>query len=161
MPKKGAKGTSTPVANDGATGKEAAISHGTKKKSVSKASKAGLLFPVPKINKRMGKSGWTDRVGGTAPIWVAAVCEYIGREIVQQAGQTCTAGGKHKRITPHDVILAIRNDVDLNRIFAGHKALVGDKIKGVTEDIQLQADKKYKDKLKEMAAEAAEETVEA
>ena len=129
----------------------------TKKKSVSKASKAGLLFPVPKINKRMGKSGWTDRVGGTAPIWVAAVCEYLSREIIQAAGDTCVQGGKHKRITPRDVILAIRNDSDLNRIFAGHKALVGDKLKGVTDEIQLEADKRYKDAVAKMnAAEAVE-----
>lgn len=142
-----------PESEAGAPGEKSA----DKKKSTSKASKAGLLFPVPKINKRMGKSGWTERVGGTAPIWVAAVVEYIAGEIVQAAGETCTTGGKHKRITPRDVILAVRNDPDLNRLFAGHKALVGDKLKGVTDEVQLEADKRYIDavaKMKENAGKA-------
>lgn len=154
MPKKSQSATVSPEeAQPDAPGKEKA----PKKPSTSKASKAGLIFPVPKINKRMQKSKWTDRVGGTAPIWTAAVCEYIAREIVEAAGKTCQEGGKHKRITPRDVILAIRNDPDLNRIFASHKSLVGDKIKGVVEEMTLEQDKRYKSAAAEAAAAAEAE----
>lgn len=153
MPKKAASASSQSAADksgDPVPGKS------TKKKSTSKASKAGLFFPVPKINKRMQKAGWTDRVGGTAPIWVAAVCEYMGREIIEAAGKTCSEGGKHKRITPRDVILAIRNDSDLHRVFAGHKTLVGDKLKGVADEMTLDQDKRYKEAAKKAALEGAE-----
>lgn len=147
------KNSKAPKATSGSDGADVAATgeHKTKAPSVSKAKKAGLLFPVPKINKRMQKSGWTDRVGGTAPIWVAAVCEYMAREIIEAAGKTCVEGAKHKRITPRDVILAIRNDVDLNRVFAGHKALVGDKLKGVSDEITLEADVRYKDAVSKMS----------
>jgi len=116
----------------------------TKRAAQSKASKAGLLFPVPKINKRLQQSKWTDRIGGTASVCVAAICEYIAREIVEASGKTCADGGKHKRMTPRDVILAIRNDPDLNRVFAGHKVLTGDKLRNISEEITLDADKRYK-----------------
>lgn len=119
-----------------------------KKAPMRKEAKAGILFPVGKINKRMAKSGWTDRVGGTAPIWVAAVCDYLAREVVDATAKACKDGGKHKRIQPRDVILAIRNDPDLNRVFAGVKVLVGDKLKGVSDEIVCEADKRYKDATK-------------
>lgn len=151
-PKKGGSTGSGSNPAEGSTGGKA-----PKAKSISKASKAGLLFPVPKINNRMQKSGWTDRVGGTAPIWVAGVCEYIAREIVEAAGKTCIEGGKHKRITPRDVILALRNDTDLNRVFAGHKALVGDKIKGVADELVCGDDKRYKEALAKIAEEETAE----
>jgi histone H2A len=117
-----------------------------------KEAKAGILFPVGKINKRMQNSKWTDRVGGTAPIWVAAVCDYITREIVQQASDACKEGGKHKRLQPRDVILAVRNDPDLHRLFAGVKILVGDKLKNVTDEVACDADKRYKTAVAAMSA---------
>lgn len=126
----------------------------TGKKS-TKAKKAGLLFPVTKINKRMSKSGWTDRVGGTAPVWISATAEFIAKEILMSAADTVIADGKHKRITPRDVILAIRNDAELNRVFAGHKTLVGDKLKGVASEVLLEQDKRYKAAVNEMATEVA------
>ena len=150
MPKKASAAALGSDAPDAVATGEKAI----KKKSQSKASKAGLVFPIPKINKRMARSGWTERVGGTAPVWLSAICEYMAREIVEAAGKTCTDGGKHKRITPRDVILAIDNDPELNRVFAGHKALVGDKLKGVTDEIALESDKRYKDAVAGKAAAA-------
>ena len=149
MPKKGS--TTVPVGEGegSSTGKQ------PKAKATSKASKAGILFPVPKINKRMQKSGWTDRVGGTAPVWVAAVTDYLAREVVEAAAKVCHDNGKHKRLQPRDVLLAVRNDSDLNRVFAGIKVLVGDKLKGVADEVVCDADKRYNDKLKADAKAAA------
>ena len=124
------------------------------KTSRSKASKAGLLFPVPKLNKRMQKAGYTSRVGATAPIYLSAIVEYISKELIDQAALTCLNGGKHKRMTPRDVLLAIRTDTDLNRLFAGHRSLVGDRLKRVADDLQLESDKKYKQFVKENPIEA-------
>ena len=79
MPKK----AQSSIPNQDASPAAATGEKAQKAKSTSKASKAGLLIPVPKINKRMQNSGWTSRVGATAPIWTAAVCEYIARELVE------------------------------------------------------------------------------
>jgi len=88
----------------------------SRKKSVSRSSKAGLIFPVGRVARHMKKARVASRVGAAAPVFVAAVLEYITREVLDK-GMKELAKGK-KRITPRVVSLGIMGDDELKQVFS-------------------------------------------
>jgi histone H2A len=54
---------------------------GPKKKSVSKSLKAGLQFPVGRIARYLKKGRYAQRLGTGAPVYLAAVLEYLAAEV--------------------------------------------------------------------------------
>lgn len=54
---------------------------GERKKSVPKSVKAGLQFPVGRIARFLKKGRYAQRVGIGAPIYMAAVLEYLAAEV--------------------------------------------------------------------------------
>lgn len=69
--------TTTTTTTKGAGGRKG----GERKKAVSKSSKAGLQFPVGRIARFMKKGRYSQRVGTGAPIYLAAVLEYLAAEV--------------------------------------------------------------------------------
>jgi histone H2A len=113
-----------------------------KKKVTSKSSKAGLTFPISRINRALKTQAGTKRVGGTAPVFMTAVAEYVAAEILDIAGQhTKAAKPSRKRISPEDVTLAIRGDEELARLCSSIVVYSGDKIQGVAEALKPKAKK--------------------
>lgn len=51
-------------------------------KSVSRSSKAGLQFPVGRIARFLKAGKYAQRVGGGAPVYLAAVLEYLAAEVI-------------------------------------------------------------------------------
>ena len=47
------------------------------KKSVSRSAKAGLQFPVGRVARYLKKGKYANRIGAGAPVYLAAVLEYI------------------------------------------------------------------------------------
>ena len=86
-------------------------------KPVSRSSKAGLTFPVGRIHRRLREGRYAERIGSGAPIFMAAVLEYICVEVLELAGNV-TIDGNRARITPQHICLAIRNDPELSKLFA-------------------------------------------
>merc|ERR1711981_294787 len=82
---------------------------------VSRASKAGLQFPVGRIARFMKQGRYAERVGAGAPVYLAAVLEYLAAEVLELAGNAAK-DNKKSRIVPHHIQLAIRNDEELNRL---------------------------------------------
>ena len=87
-------------------------------KSVTRSSRAGLQFPVGRVLRYLKKGRYGQRVGAGAPVYLAAVLEYLAAEILELAGNACR-DNKRQRITPRHVQLAIRNDEELNKLLAG------------------------------------------
>ncbi|CAF0717302.1 unnamed protein product [Brachionus calyciflorus] len=87
-------------------------------KSKSKSSRAGLQFPVGRINRMLKKGNYSSRVGSGAPVYLAAVLEYLTAEILELAGNAAR-DNKKTRIIPRHIQLAIRNDTELNQLFSG------------------------------------------
>ena len=85
-------------------------------KSVSRSSRAGLQFPVGRIARYLRKGNYAKRVGGAAPVYLAAVLEYIVAEVLELAGNAAK-DNKRSRITPRHIQLAVRNDDELNQFF--------------------------------------------
>ena len=55
---------------------------GPKKKPVSRSMKAGLQFPVGRIGRYLKKGRYSQRVGSGAPVYLAAVLEYLAAEVI-------------------------------------------------------------------------------
>ena len=54
---------------------------GDRKKSVTRSVKAGLQFPVGRIGRFLKKGRYAQRVGSGAPVYLAAVLEYLAAEV--------------------------------------------------------------------------------
>ncbi|XP_042046092.1 histone H2A-like [Salvia splendens] len=91
---------------------------GPKKKSVSRSVKAGLQFPVGRIGRYLKKGRYAQRVGSGAPVYMAAVLEYLAAEVLELAGNAAR-DNKKNRIIPRHVLLAVRNDEELGKLLAG------------------------------------------
>ena len=88
------------------------------KKSQTKSSKAGLQFPVGRIGRFLKKGKYAARVGAGAPVYTAAILEYLTAEILELAGNAAR-DNKKNRIVPRHIQLAVRNDEELNKLFGG------------------------------------------
>ncbi|OAV93356.1 histone H2A.2 [Puccinia triticina 1-1 BBBD Race 1] len=91
---------------------------GEKVASQSRSSKAGLQFPVGRIHRLLRKGNYAQRIGAGAPVYLAAVLEYLAAEILELAGNAAR-DNKKSRIIPRHLQLAIRNDEELNKLL-GH-----------------------------------------
>ncbi|KAG0445474.1 hypothetical protein HPB47_014793 [Ixodes persulcatus] len=57
-----------------------------KGKSKTRSSRAGLQFPVGRIHRLLRKGNYAERVGAGAPVYLAAVLEYLAAEVLELAG---------------------------------------------------------------------------
>jgi len=89
-----------------------------KGKSKSRSSRAGLQFPVGRIHRHLKKAGVGSRIGAGAPVYLAAVLEYLAAEILELAGNAAR-DNKKTRISPRHLQLAVRNDEELNKLMGG------------------------------------------
>merc|ERR1712100_319516 len=87
-------------------------------KSTTRSARAGLQFPVGRIGRYMRQQRLAPRLGGGAPVYMAAVLEYLCAEILELA-VNAARDNKRKRIIPRHVQLAIRNDEELNKLLGG------------------------------------------
>ena len=94
------------------------MSGNAKTKTKSRSARAGLLFPVGRIHRHLRKGNYAKRVGSGAPVFLAAVMEYLTAEILELAGNAAR-DNKKLRIIPRHLLLAIKNDEELNQIMKG------------------------------------------
>ncbi|KWU46268.1 histone-fold-containing protein, partial [Rhodotorula sp. JG-1b] len=85
--------------------------------SSRRAAKAGLQFPVGRIDRHLRKGRYAARIGAGAPVYLAAVLEYLAAEILELAGNAAR-DNKKSRIIPRHLQLAIRNDEELDRLLS-------------------------------------------
>jgi len=93
----------------GRTGKKASTA------TVSRSARAGLQFPVGRIHRQLRDGRYAARIGAGAPVYLAAVLEYLAAEILELAGNA-SRDNKRVRIIPRHIQLAIRNDEELNKL---------------------------------------------
>jgi histone H2A len=91
---------------------------GEKKASTTASSKAGLQFPVGRIGRYIRKGKYATRMGAGAPVYLAAVLEYLCAEILELAGNAAR-DNKKARIVPRHITLAVKNDEELNKLLGG------------------------------------------
>ncbi|XP_034084931.1 histone H2A, sperm-like [Gymnodraco acuticeps] len=100
-------------------------------KAKTRSSRAGLQFPVGRVHRHLRKGNYAHRVGAGAPVYLAAVLEYLTAEILELAGNAAR-DNKKSRIIPRHLQLAVRNDEELNKLLGGVTIAQG----GVLPNIQ-------------------------
>ncbi|XP_067884227.1 histone H2A-like, partial [Heterodontus francisci] len=100
-------------------------------KAKSRSSQAGMQFPVGRVHRLLRKGNYAERVGAGAPVYLAAVLEYLTAEIGELAGNAAR-DNKKSRIIPRHLQLAVRNDEELNKLLGGVTIAQG----GVLPNIQ-------------------------
>ena len=86
-------------------------------KAQSRSSRAGLQFPDGRIARYLKQGKFAERVGAGAPVYLAAVLEYLAAEVLELAGNAAK-DNKKTRIIPRHIQLAVRNDEELNKLMA-------------------------------------------
>ena len=84
----------------------------------SRSSRAGLTFPVGRLHRLLRRGNYAERIGAGAPVYLAAVMEYLCAEVLELAGNAAR-DNKKTRIIPRHLQLAIRNDEELSKLLAG------------------------------------------
>ncbi|KAK7507233.1 hypothetical protein BaRGS_00001168 [Batillaria attramentaria] len=85
-------------------------------KMVSRSARAGVLFPVARMLRYLKRDTHHVRIGSGTPVYMAAVIEYLTAEILELAGNAAR-DFKRGRITPRHILLAVRNDEELDVLF--------------------------------------------
>ncbi|XP_060791266.1 core histone macro-H2A.1-like [Neoarius graeffei] len=95
-------------------------SRGGKKKltKTSRSVRAGVIFPVGRMLRYIKHNLPKYRIGVGAPVYLAAVLEYLTAEILELAGNAAR-DNKKGRVTPRHILLAIANDEELNQLLKG------------------------------------------
>uniref|UniRef100_UPI00398F7A2B histone H2A type 2-A-like n=1 Tax=Pristiophorus japonicus TaxID=55135 RepID=UPI00398F7A2B len=81
---------------------------GGKARAKSRSSRAGLQFPVGRVHRLLWEGNYAECVGAGAPVYMAAVLEYLTAEILELAGNATTR--------PPASSPATRNDQELNKL---------------------------------------------
>ena len=91
---------------------------GAAKKAVSRSARAGLQFPVGRIARQLRAGRFAQRIGAGAPVYLAAVLEYLAAEVLELAGNAAR-DNKRTRVVPRHIQLAIRHDDELSKLMGG------------------------------------------
>ncbi|KHJ45046.1 core histone H2A/H2B/H3/H4 [Trichuris suis] len=103
-----------------------------KGKRKNRSIRAGLEFPVGRIHRLLRTRNYAERIGAGAPVYVAAVIEYLTAELLELAGNAAR-DNKNMKITPRHLQLAIRNDDEFSKFLRGVTIPQG----GVVPNIRL------------------------
>ncbi|CBK25139.2 uncharacterized protein [Blastocystis hominis] len=121
-------------------------------KTMSRSARAGITFPVGRMARYMRDMRVADRIGAGAPVYLAAVIEYLTAEILELAGNAAQ-DSKKNRVVPRHIQLAVRNDEELNALFGNvtiasggvipfvHSELLPDKKEDEEDDSEEKEDK--------------------
>ena len=94
-----------------------------KGKSKSRSTRAGLQFPVGRIHRLLRKGNYAERVGAGAPVYLAAVMEYLAAEVLELAGNAAR-DNKKTRIIPRHLQLILFYYTPITASWRRRKSLI-------------------------------------
>ena len=99
-------------------------------KREARATRAGLTISVSRPGRLLHRLSIARRISAGAPVYLAAILEYVARQILNRAadlaGSKGAKGEEHNvRITVKHIFSAIRGDRDLNELFEAHQTIIG------------------------------------
>merc|ERR1719184_695844 len=81
----------------------------------SLSMRSGLQFPVGRLHRKMKQGRFSKRIGKGAAVYMAAVLEYLAAEVLELAGNAAREN-KKVRILPRHLLLAVKNDEELDKL---------------------------------------------
>lgn len=69
---------------------------GIRKVSKTRSGRAGLQFPVGRVHRLLRKGNYCERIGAGAPVYLAAILEYLSAEIMELAGNAAKDNKKSR-----------------------------------------------------------------
>jgi histone H2A len=91
--------------------------HIERNKQQSKSNRAGLNFPVGRIARMLKKGRYSERIGIGAPVYLAAILEYLVAEILEVSVMVVKQN-KKARIVPRYIFLGLKEDEEFKKLFA-------------------------------------------
>ena len=120
-------------------GKGKAKGKATSAKQVSRSAKAGLSFPVGRIARMLKTGRYAERVGVGAPVYLAAVLEYLVAEILEVSCMVVKQN-KKTRIVPRYIFLGLKEDEEFNKLFQ-HTIITASGVKPQSQKVAVKSDK--------------------
>jgi histone H2A len=87
----------------------------SEKQKTSNSRRAGLTFPVGRVSRQLREGRYAPRVGVAGSVYLTAALEYLTAEIIELSGNAAISN-KKQRIIPRHVLLAVRNDNELDTL---------------------------------------------
>ena len=100
---------------------------GKDKPAQSRSARIGLTLPISRVQSKLRASAGTKRVGSGASVYLTAILDYIATEVLEGAA-TEVLQQKKKKLSPEAIMTAVRNDRELNQVFAGTTLVLGENI---------------------------------
>ena len=104
------------------------------RRTVSRSARAGLQFPVGRIARQLRQGRHASRIGAGAPVYLAAVLEYLAAEVLELAGNAAR-DNKRSRIVPRHINLAVRNDDELARLMRSTTIAAGGVLPNIHQEL--------------------------
>lgn len=82
---------------------------------ITASNRAGLKFPVGRVGRYMRKMKVAPRVSPFAAVYMSSVLEYLVAEMLELGGNAAT-DRRAKRITPRDLLKAVRGDTEIDAL---------------------------------------------
>merc|ERR1712010_438444 len=100
-------------------------------------------FPVGRVGRLLRHAHYSQRVGTGAPVYLAAILEYLAAEVLELAGNAAK-DNKKTRVVPRHILLAIRNDEELNKLMANTVIAEGGVLPNINPSLLPSKSKKSK-----------------
>ncbi|KRZ80937.1 Histone H2A.J [Trichinella papuae] len=119
------------------------------RKIESRSKQAGLQFPVSRVYRLLRMRRYSERTGASAPVYLAAVMQYLTAEILELAGNAAHENKKN-RISPRHLQLAIRNDEELNNFLTDVTIAQGGAMPNAYAPLSQQNDEELSEKMQSL-----------
>lgn len=113
------------------------------KSTGSKKAGSASNFPVGRIGGLLRRGSFHKRIGAGAPVYMAAVLEYVTAELMELAANAAKENKKN-RITPRTIQLAVANDAELGGLFQNVTLASGGVVPNLRSELTDKKSKKAK-----------------